>query len=548
MDDKTLFYDLGHNSCICETDAPCCSDVICDDIASDTCQTDLLISIGISNNDDSLKINNSPLINAGVIDIDHNNLIEEQNTLGVYPIKIDKNGHISEYGDTLGLVSDEQDGLMPNVNNNTDEDTLGEDDFIFNATLKKYQKLPGLIFDRGVTSVGLETDGSLTVTGSPITSTGTFNLGHKNVVVPQTVSGIYPITYDENGHITASGDALEVVSNNRRGLLPSIADNTIEDLFASNDILFDATRLKYTKLPSTAFSDTTYTDGTSGYILKAKQDSNGNQIDITYAPLNSPELTGVPIAPTATKGTNTNQIATTSFVANAIDGLASLNNPNFTGIPTAPKATKGTNTTQLATTSFVAEAISDLEGSMHYRGTVVGGNLPTVGVMNGDTYKVAEAGTYDGRQAKVGDLFIAVTDGNVVAWTYVPSADETAVTSITAGAGLTGGTITTTGTIALASSGVTPGTYQGITVDTYGRITSAQNMNYGNFINTNLATNANTYYLTGIQTTSNASSTVYNTYISSNNTGVKYVSNTTNKGKMYVDDQEVVVGLYYSIN
>ena len=153
MDDKTLFYDLGRNSHICETDAPCCSDVICDDITSDTSQTDLLISIGINNNDDSLKINNSPLINAGVIDIDHNNLIEKQNALGVYPIKIDKNAHISEYGNALGLVSDEQDGLMPNVNNNTDEGTLGEDDFVFNATLKKYQNLPGSIFDRGVTSI-----------------------------------------------------------------------------------------------------------------------------------------------------------------------------------------------------------------------------------------------------------------------------------------------------------------------------------------------------------------------------------------------------------
>ena len=548
MDDKTLFYDLGRNSHICETDAPCCSDVICDDIASDTSQTDLLISIGINNNDDSLKINNSPLINAGVIDIDHNNLIEEQNTLSVYPIKIDKNGHISEYGDALGLVSDEQDGLMPNVDNNIDEGTLGEDDFVFNATLKKYQKLPGSIFDRGVTSVGIETDGSLTATGSPITSTGTFNLGHRNVVVPQTVSGIYPITYDENGHITASGDALEVVSNNRRGLLPSITDNTIEDLFTSDDVLFNATRLKYTKLPSTAFSDTTYEDGTTGYVLKAKQDSNGHQIDTTYAPLNNPELTGVPTAPTAIKGTNTNQIATTSFVASAVDGLASLNSPNFIGIPTAPTATKGTNTTQIATTSYVMSAVADLEGAMHYKGTVVGGNLPTVGVKNGDTYKVAEDGTYDGRQAKVGDLFIAVVDGSVVAWTYVPSADETAVTSITAGAGLTGGTITTTGTIALASSGVTPGTYQGLTIDTYGRVTGAQNMNYGNWVKPTLATNNNTYYLTGIQTTSSTDSTIYNTYISDTNSGVKYVSDTTNGGKMYVDNNEVTVGLFYAIN
>lgn len=53
------------------------------------------------------------------------------------------------------------------------------------------------------------------------------------------------------------------------------------------------------------------------------------------------------------------------------------------------------------------------------------------------------------------------------------------VTSITAGAGLSGGTITTSGTISLPSTGVTAGTYgssssaPSISVDQYGRITSA---------------------------------------------------------------------------
>ena len=60
------------------------------------------------------------------------------------------------------------------------------------------------------------------------------------------------------------------------------------------------------------------------------------------------------------------------------------------------------------------------------------------------------------------------------------------VTKVTAGAGLTttsnsttdGGNITSSGTLYLTKSGVTAGTYQGITVDKYGRVTSASNKNY----------------------------------------------------------------------
>lgn len=39
---------------------------------------------------------------------------------------------------------------------------------------------------------------------------------------------------------------------------------------------------------------------------------------------------------------------------------ANINNPSFTGTPTAPTASKGTNTTQIATTAFVQSAIADI--------------------------------------------------------------------------------------------------------------------------------------------------------------------------------------------
>ena len=50
--------------------------------------------------------------------------------------------------------------------------------------------------------------------------------------------------------------------------------------------------------------------------FKQKQDTENASI---FAPKNNATLTGVPTAPTATLGTNTNQIATTAFVNNELD-------------------------------------------------------------------------------------------------------------------------------------------------------------------------------------------------------------------------------------
>lgn len=98
------------------------------------------------------------------------------------------------------------------------------------------------------------------------------------------------------------------------------------------------------------------------------------------APLASPSLTGVPVAPTATAGTNTTQIATTAFVTTGLatkaasvhthviadvtdlqtelDAKAPLVSPALTGTPTAPTALAGNSTTQIATTAFVTVGLS----------------------------------------------------------------------------------------------------------------------------------------------------------------------------------------------
>ena len=343
-----------------------------------------------------------------------------------------------------------QNAIIQNLASDPSNPVAGQ--VYFNTTTNRFRVYTGTAWDEmgtgggTVTSVAVSNaeDGGLTVSGSPITSSGTITIGHSNTLASaQTTSGLYPIKIDKNGHITEYGTAVGKVSTTADGLIPAFSStNQSSTAVGSNNYVWDATQAKYAKLPATAFSDTTYTDGTAGYTLKAKQDGSGNVITTTYAPLASPALTGTPTAPTATAGDNSTQIATTAFVASAISGIT---------------------------------------GAMVFKGTVgtggtAGTSLPTTGVKVGDTYKVASAGTYASQAAKVGDLFIATA--TTPTWAYVPSGDDAAVTSITAGTGLTGGTITTTGTIALDTSGVTAGTYQGITVDSYGRVTSASDMGY----------------------------------------------------------------------
>ena len=119
-----------------------------------------------------------------------------------------------------------------------------------------------------------------------------------------------------------------------------------------------------------------------GDVIAAANSAANNGLSVK-APLNSPELTGAPTAPTsanitytldsnwvATKnlvvgfsGANQSRLATIGFVANALSTmpfpdlttLAPKASPALTGIPTAPTAGPGTNTTQIATTAFVTQ-------------------------------------------------------------------------------------------------------------------------------------------------------------------------------------------------
>jgi hypothetical protein len=142
------------------------------------------------------------------------------------------------------------------------------------------------------------------------------------------------------------------------------------------------------QLATTAFVMTAVSNATAG--VASFNGRTGvvtlNSTDLTNAGgalIASPIFTGVPQAPTAAAGTNSNQLATTAFVAAAVSaaggvtsfnartgavtltigdvtgvGGAPINSPAFTGTPTAVTPATGTNNTELATTAFVAASIA----------------------------------------------------------------------------------------------------------------------------------------------------------------------------------------------
>ncbi|MCZ9025692.1 tail fiber protein [Escherichia albertii] len=234
------------------------------------------------------------------------------------------------------------------------------------------------------------------------TYTDSYQLGDGELLVctvniPAGVSAITQEMIDTSERInrTIGIDISDSVTSSRSDVAASsLAVKKAYDLAKSKYTAQDAstTQKGLVQLSSETNSDSETMAATPKAVKSVKDLAD------TKAPIESPNLTGKPGAPTAAPGTNSNQIANTAFVHAAINALingapgtldtlkeiaAAINNdpkfgttinnalnlkaplasPAFTGIPTAPTAPQGTNNTQIATTAYVRAAISALVGS-----------------------------------------------------------------------------------------------------------------------------------------------------------------------------------------
>ena len=99
-------------------------------------------------------------------------------------------------------------------------------------------------------------------------------------------------------------------------------------------------------------------------------------------------------------------------LADAMALKANLDSPDFTGTPTVPDVDiTASGSQQIANTKYVKDLVGNIGEAMHYKGAVDSTHpLPSSGYKAGDTYKVAEAGTYASKTCEVGDMIIAAVD------------------------------------------------------------------------------------------------------------------------------------------
>ncbi len=314
------------------------------------------------------------------------------------------------------------------------------------------------------------------LSGGTITTTGTIALANTGVTAATygSATQVPSITVDAQGRIT--GASVTTIAGVAPGgaaagdLTGTYPSPTIANNVVTSAKINDGTIVNADISPTAAVDVTKLAVGTLNQVLTT-----------TAGGAAWSNLPGSVTSVTAGTGLSGGTITATGTIALTNTGVAAATYGSATQVPSITVDAQGRITGASATTiSGVAPggaAAGDLTGT--YPSPTIANNAVTSAKINDGTIvnaDVSPTAALDVTKLAAGTpgQFLSSTAGGTT-WANLPGS----VTSVTAGTGLSGGTITTTGTIALSNTGVAAATYgsatqvPSITVDAQGRITGA---------------------------------------------------------------------------